>query len=195
MKTLSAVILLLFSFSFAFTQNQSPDYNKVEVFAGYSNASAVIENFEGFQNVEHGFNVAGVYNFHRFFGVKVDVSGTHKVFDASPFFRTRHSLYNVTAGIQVKNNKTTGRFKPFAHVMAGFARHSDRTTAPCPVGITCPPIDFDFDGFAVVAGGGLDIRVNRRIDIRVVQLDLNPITNGDSTYLNSRFSTGVVFKF
>jgi hypothetical protein len=187
-------IFLLIPSVFASGQNQPTDYNKVEVFAGYSNGSGLFENLDGIQDVEHGFNVAAVYNFHRYFGVKVDASGTYKVFNNSPFFRTKHSLYNVTAGIQIKNNKRTGRFKPFAHVMAGFAKHSDRTTAPCPVGITCPPIDFDFDGFAMVAGGGLDIRVNRRIDIRAVQIDLNPI-GVDSIYLNTRFSTGIVFKF
>ena len=47
----------------------------------------------------------------------------------------------------------------------------------------------------MVIGGGLDIKVNKRIDIRAFQFDANPIYFDESTYLNMRFSTGVVFKF
>jgi hypothetical protein len=53
----------------------------------------------------------------------------------------------------------------------------------------------------LVLGGGLDIKVNRRIDIRAVQVDVAGIfANTDQPGFRDgradlRFSTGVVFKF
>lgn len=189
------LLMLLVPSAFVFAQKQPPEYNKVEVFAGYSNAAPILEVGDELDPVEHGFNAAVVYNFHRYFGVKVDVSGTYRNIADNPSYRINHSLFNVTAGIQVKNNKLTGRFKPFAHALAGFGKHSDKTSGFCPVGSFCPPTNFDRNGFSLIFGGGLDIKVNRRIDIRAVQFDVNPITFEESVYLNTRFSTGIVFKF
>lgn len=192
MRFLLLVVLLFVSTSFSFAQQQSPDYDKVEVFAGYSNGTDIGSEFEW---VEHGFNAAAVYNFHRLVGVKFDVSGTYKTFDDSPFFTTRHSLYNVTGGIQIKNNRKSRRVKPFAHFLVGVARHSDESEGSCPQGSFCPPFSSDENGLSLIVGGGLDIKVNRRIDIRAAQFDLNPIFFGNDIYPNLRFSTGVVFKF
>ena len=114
--------------------------------------------------------------------MKVDVSGTFKTFDESPFFRTRHSLYNVTAGIQVKNNKHTGRFKPFAHVLIGAAHvRSSTSNFTCSPAANCavlipPSSDANTDTrFAGAFGGGLDIKINDRFDIRAIQVDYNPV--------------------
>ena len=192
MRFLLPVVLLLVSSSFLFAQTQPQEYDKVEVFAGYSNGTDLTSEFEW---VEHGFNAAAVYNFHRLFGVKVDVSGTYKTFDDSPFFTTRHSLYNVTGGIQIKNNRKSRRVKPFAHFLVGFARHSDESEGSCPKGSFCPPFESDANGVSLIVGGGLDIKVNPRIDIRAAQFDLNPIFIGNDIYPNIRFSAGVVFKF
>jgi len=184
-------LLLLFPTTFTLAQNPPREYNKVEVFAGYSNADeldAIIED----DTLEHGFNAAAVYNFHRYLGAKVDVSGTYRRYGYGPLDRFDHSIHNVTAGIQVKDNRLTSRFKPFAHALVGYGRHSDKASSTC----LCQFLDrFERDGLAVVIGGGLDIKVNRRIDIRAFQFDANPIFFEESTYLNLRFSTGVVFKF
>ena len=56
--------------------------------------------------------------------------------------------------------------------------------------------------FALAIGGGVDVRVNDRIALRVFQADYNPIFLSDSNELgfgntradNVRFSFGVVFK-
>ena len=192
MKFLSLVsLLLLIPSTFTLAQNPPPEYNKVEVFAGYSNA-AELTAIDDDPTPEHGFNAAAVYNFHKYFGVKIDVSGTYRNYGYGPLDRFSHSIHNVTAGIQVKDNKLTGRFKPFGHVLVGYGRHSDRASSTC----LCQFLDrFERDGLAMVIGGGLDIKVNRRIDIRAFQFDANPIYFDESTYLNMRFSTGVVFKF
>ncbi len=194
MKSLLLVSLIFIASALTFAQNQSPEYDKVEVFAGYSNAAEITE-YDDDGRFEHGFNAAAVFNFHRYFGFKFDVSGTYKKVSEDPFNSTRHSFHSVTAGVQIKNNKRSARVKPFAHFLMGYARHSDRVRGACIPGSLCPPLDFDFNGMSAIVGGGLDIRVNRRIDIRVVQFDLNAIGDEDYVYGRTRFSTGIVFKF
>jgi hypothetical protein len=49
-------------------------------------------------------------------------------------------------------------------------------------------------GFAAALGGGIDIRVNDRIDFRLVQIDYNPVILDESTSHNYRFGIGIVFK-
>lgn len=196
----------------------SDGFHKFELFTGYSGASLYSSEFEP---VEHGFNVAGVYNFHRYMGIKIDVSGTFKNFESEFIafqtpdgfgqtigsFSGNHSLYNVTGGIQFKDNSTTGRLKPFAHTLVGYANHFDSINPRCPSIAGCSPIgaDFNFGGTSVILGGGLDIKINRYIDLRVIQGDWNPIvysykssllnSEQSSVYSNFRYSTGIVFKF
>jgi len=55
--------------------------------------------------------------------------------------------------------------------------------------------------FALAIGGGVDVRVNKRVELRVFQADYNPIFLKSGNELgfdkradNVRFSFGVVFK-
>lgn len=192
-------------------QNERGEYNKFEIFTGYSGASLFDGNDE-FEPIENGFNVAAVYNVHRYVGIKVDVSGTFRNvngtfitrIDSPPIteigpFTADHSLYNLTAGVQFKDNRRDAVIKPFVHILVGYGRHEDEINTPCPTIAECPPFDFNFNGTSLIIGAGLDIKINKRIDIRTIQLDLNPITydsgRGTSLYQNVRFSSGIVFKF
>jgi hypothetical protein len=191
-------------------QKQADEYNKGEFFVGYSGAT-LFNGSDKFEKIENGFNVAGVYNFHRYIGIKGDVSGTYRnvkgtyfaPFGSPPIppteYTAQHSLYNATAGVQVKDNRIASKYRPFAHVLVGVGKHRDKLPSGCPSGAVCPPFGFDFTGVSLIIGGGLDVNVNRRIDIRVIQFDLNPITYRDgeqtSIYANNRFSSGIIFKF
>jgi hypothetical protein len=163
---LSMLIILAFAtFSFAQPTN---DFKKGEFYVGYSangiDAGSRIQN----QNVLHGINLAGVYNFSRYVGLKGEFSA-HLNSDTS--FQT------YVGGIQIKNNSKEGnRVKPFAHIMAGVAADGVRGSTP-----------------TVVIGGGLDIRVNRRVSIRLVQVDYNPFLSSDSSQKNIRVGFGIVF--
>lgn len=195
--------------------DNSDEYNKFELFTGYSGASLSGES------VENGFEIAGVFNFRRFVGVKIDLTGTFKSYNGNFItfqtpdgfgntlgtFTADHSLYNITGGVQFKDNAPTKRLKPFAHFLVGYGKHSDSVKEPCPPTAQCPPsgADFNFGGTSFVIGGGFDIKLNRLIDVRVIQGDLNPIvyssarsslnTKQTSIYNNFRFGTGIVFKF
>jgi opacity protein-like surface antigen len=72
------------------------------------------------------------------------------------------------------------RFKPFGHALFGVANQKvdvDSPQLPAIFGIS----DFSVNetSFAMAFGGGLDIKLNDRIDIRAVQIDWNIINRGD----------------
>lgn len=207
-KLLSALVFLFLAIGAVSAQNQAAsDYNKAEIFVGYSGAS--LYTGDDFEPIENGFEVAAVYNVHRYVGIKADFSGTYKKVEGDFYsatstatlgrYRADHSLYNAAIGVQFKNNRRQAKVKPFAHVLVGYGKHADKFKTPCPSGAVCPPFNIDFTGVSLIVGGGLDIKVNRRIDVRAIQFDLNPIfykSGGrNNSWDNTRFSSGIVFKF
>jgi hypothetical protein len=52
----------------------------------------------------------------------------------------------------------------------------------------------DATSFAMALGGGVDLRVGKRIDLRLIQFDYTPTFFGSGRQNNFRISTGVVFK-
>lgn len=207
-------VILAFSFSalasvFAVAQS-TDDYKKVEVFAGYSNGQ--VDTGTDFQDREsfNGFNVSGVYNLNRYFGVKGDLSGTYNSnrfsgeidFAGTPGLinvKNTNSLYNFLGGVQLKDNARSGRFKPFVHALVGGAhirtKISDITCTPPTLctGVPFPDQTFSDTGFAGAFGGGIDIRLNDKVQIRAIQLDYNPVRIDGSTQNNVRIGAGIVF--
>lgn len=202
------IFVLIFVFS-NFVVAQEEEIDKAEIFAGYSGAT--LFTGDDFEPIENGFNVSAVYNVHRYVGVKVDASGTYRNVNGnflstsfaslpSARYQAVHSLYNVTAGVQFKDNSRDAKVKPFAHVLAGYGKHFDEFKNACPSGAICPPFNVDFEGVSLVFGGGVDYKINRRIAVRIIQFDLNPIIHktagGDrNVWMNNRFSSGIVFNF
>jgi hypothetical protein len=223
MKNLiGALCLSLAAGVFAFGQTTTvDDYKKGEGYVGYSNGqvdtgadsgNSVNDFFEDRRNF-HGFNVSGVYNVSRYFGVKGDMSAT---FNSDRFTgtvsqpggdvvisaKTSNQLYNFVGGVQVKDNSRSGVFKPFAHAMVGLAHSRNKTTDfTCTPTIACgtiiiPATDntFTSNDFSGVFGGGIDFRVSDRFQIRAIQVDYNPIGifNGRTDH-NLRLGAGIVF--
>lgn len=190
---------------------QSDDYHRVEVFGGYSHnridtgigdadpdLSDIIDEREGF----HGFNASVTGNMTRYFGLKFDVSGHFKK-KTFPIAGTAtldldSDLFQFMGGVQLKDNSTETRFKPFAHALFGIARSSNEgrfSNDICAAVFPSPcPSDFDENdtGWAGAFGGGIDIRAGKRIDIRVIQFDYNPTRLFDSTQHNFRIGAGIV---
>lgn len=179
MKKILLVLILIGSLTML-SMAQSSDYNKGEVFGGYS------ATFDGDSSAMHGFNGAGVYNFHQYVGVKVEGGATFRN-ESTSFSVWERKLYNVAAGIQVKNNDPDKVFKPFGHVLVGYGKYSSKVK-------TNTTFEFDQKGASVTVGGGFDFKVNDKIDIRAVQIDVVRILSFDN-WTNLRFSSGVVFKF
>ena len=78
--------------------------------------------------------------------------------------------------MQFKDNSRNKRVKPFGHVLAGFARYSNRQSQTLDL---FPAFNFTikdrFTSFAMKIGGGLDVKVGKRVDIRVIQADYTPV--------------------
>lgn len=217
-KYLLALSITALMAVFAAAQAPADDYKKGELYVGYSNgqvdtgldSGSTAADFFRDRESFHGFNASGVYNLNRYFGVKGDISGTYNGsrftgnFDvggspASVSFDTDSSLYNFLGGVQVKDNSREGRFKPFAHALVGVGhartKFSDFTCAPgnlC-AAVVVPDESASGTGLAGAFGGGLDIRLNDKIQIRAFQVDYNPVRIDGSTGHNARFGAGIVF--
>lgn len=199
----------------------SEDYNKIEIYGGYSHAEVesnvdtvtidgnppfdprsnlgrdiLLPNFQSFFSDRRGFDgfdTSITYNFTRYFGIKANVTGHYKsdkFVDSDPneipglifidTINTDESIYNFLVGVQVKDNRKASRFKPFAHLLFGAALQTVTFVQTNP---TLPADNFTnkdrVTSFAMKVGGGLDVRVHRNIDIRLIEVDYNPIFAGD----------------
>jgi hypothetical protein len=183
------LITLFVSFGFG----QSDDYNKNEVFGGYAHSS----DFKPTTN-ENGFDAAFVHNLHRYFGVKTGFSGVYTKFPANSFYQTTNiAYYTATFGVQIRDNSTTKRIKPFAHGLVGLGAEVDKFKR---VPNTCPACQQSSTALGVLLsatiGGGLDIKINNKIDIRVIQIDLSSVSIEESPAFGKlKLSTGLIFKF
>ena len=202
-KIFLLAILIALCTPIGFAQS-TDDYNKIEFYGGYSHnrvdtgegGGSFIDNREGY----NGFNTAVTGNITRYVGLKFDLAGHYKqetlaIGSGSVDFDS--SLYNFLGGVQVKDNSKEGTFKPFAQALVGVARGRNRVQLN---GIICiqifptPCTNFtETDtGFGGAFGGGLDIRLNNRIDIRAVQVDYNPTRLFGDTQHNFRIGAGIV---
>ena len=211
-------LMTLVCASFGLAQTTTSDYKKSEFFVGYSNGQVDtgIETEEGNPFEEfareresfHGFNASGVFNVNRYLGIKGDVSGTYnnKEFNftvptgpttsSTVRFDTNNSLYNFLGGVQVKDNATEARFKPFGYALVGAGHGRTKVkNVTCPTGVDCSDIETSSEtGLAGAFGGGIDIKINDRVDFRAIKVDYNPIKFDSGTQHNVRFGIGFVFK-
>jgi opacity protein-like surface antigen len=192
---------------------QSDDYQKKpEFYAGYSygQADASFGNRSVYKDRTplDGFNAAAVFPVSRYVGIKGDVSGAYKnvtltlptlsltgIPISTTVYTAKNSIYNVLGGVQVKDYASTKRLKPFAHALAGAGFRKNELTpgGGCITTIICPGSSSD-TGLAMAFGGGLDVRVNKRVDIRAFQVDYNPIRFNGKFDNNFRLGIGIVFK-
>lgn len=173
---------------------QSDDYKKWEFFGGYSamqfdniggdTGNANIDDTLSGRNTLRGFELSVTRNFHKYVGVTFDYS-LHLREDE--FSRPAGSgtidstIQNYLGGLQFKNNEKDGpRFKPFAHALFGFAHQKEDVDSPqLPAVFGISDFHVNETSFAMAFGGGLDIKLNHRIDVRAAQIDWNIITRGD----------------
>ncbi len=158
-------------------------------------------NFQGFfcdRRSFNGFDASITYNFTRYFGITGNVTGHYNsdTFvdpDSSGIgintINFTETTYNFLVGVQVKDNGKSARFKPFAHVLVGAAYQTATSTNANPL---LPGGNFNTSdkvtSFAKKVGGGIDVRVHRNIDIRLVEVDYNPIFAGDRSVSGAPFS-------
>jgi len=214
----SIFIFTIIALSIPAVLAQGDDYKKGEFYVGYSGgqidrgfdssvpASGFFFDRELDNDPYHGANVSAVYNVSRYIGLKADFSAAYNRTGfnvtvpgpgGSTFaFDTRNSLYNALGGIQIKNNSADKRFKPFVHALVGVGHGRTKVkSVTCPVGVDCSGLVGGSEtGLAGAFGGGLDIKLSNHIDLRLVQIDYNPIKFQDGIQKNIRLGIGIVFK-
>jgi hypothetical protein len=216
-KAIIAFSLAAVSAASVLAQSSGDDYKKGEFYVGYSNGqvdtgvdsgNSALDFFRDRENF-NGVNVSGVYNVSRFIGIKGDVSGTYNKDRFSGTFpspnggitiggENTNSLYNFVGGVQIKDNSNEGRIKPFGHVMAGLGHFRTKVGDYTCSGTDCPTFlppseTFTENGFSAVIGGGIDFRLNNRVQIRAIQVDYNPVRVEGTTLNNIRLGAGIVF--
>jgi hypothetical protein len=219
-RLLPLILFILACAQTSFAQGSS-DYNKWEIYGGYSLGSmesniskASFTSSGGTQTFTdlcsaatgqelgpnsqkffctrrnfNGFDGSVTYNVSKFIGVQGDFTAHFKsqsfVDKFTPPGVTQtlantERLYNFLGGVQIKNNRREPRLKPFGHVLAGFAHYRNRQSQTLDL---FPQFNFTIEdhetSFAMKVGGGLDVRASRRVDIRLIEVDYNPVFAGN----------------
>jgi hypothetical protein len=179
------VIILVMFASLLSLPLVAQDYPKAEVFGGYQflhlggNGTDVNAN---------GWNASLTGNFNSWFGVAADFSGAYKTLNVAGV-NVDTKLYSYAGGPVVSLN-SKGKVNPFVHALFGGAR----ATGSASFGGNSASASEN--GFTMMAGGGVDAKVNRMFAIRVVQADwVYYRFSGDSESHNVRISTGIVLRF
>lgn len=158
--------------------------NKVEVFGGYQHT-----HFDDdFNPVNHanGWDGSVTYNFSKMLGVTGDVSGAYR--SIGP---VDAHLYTYTFGPVASFN--AGRVKPFVHALVGGAE----------LGANGGGANASSNGFAAIAGGGVDVKLDKHFALRLFQADwvyyhfsdVFKSSSDISSGGNVKLATGVVVRF
>jgi opacity protein-like surface antigen len=222
---------LLFSAAlFSASVAAATDFPAAEAFLGYnwvrfSPNSANLPNYPGLPS----FNLNGgdgqlAYNFRREIGLVLDVGTVHagSVFGIANNVSTNnagvsHTLVNFVLGPRYTFHRHS-RLMPFAQALFGGARATSSTGVTVlpggiiwpPVGLIVPPgslqpvdatLRAERTGFAMLVGGGLDIKVSKHVALRPIGADYylvrlpSFVTGNDSNKNHFRYSAGVNFLF
>jgi outer membrane protein OmpA-like peptidoglycan-associated protein len=185
---------------------------KVELFLGYSFWRAVPDSTRNRMDAMHGGSTSLAYNLNKHLGFVFDFGGfkTDSVeftspgagFSPSRVVDTDGNAFTFLFGPRV-SFRNHHWLTPFLQVLGGAARASEVTVNGCTASIlACQPLPEE-TAFALTAGGGLDLRLNHRIALRLFQAeylltrfqDPTSLTGGNGWQSNVRLSTGIVFGF
>jgi hypothetical protein len=212
------------------------DWSTMEGFLGYN-----FVRFNPNSNFVPSFNANGgsgqfVYNFTKYFGVAADMGAVTR--DTLNYFVGNNEVLGANVSTTVMNlvagprftYQNHSRFIPFAQVLFGGAWAWTSTPVTLPPGqiitlpsgatVTNPSLPFQTrvtgsnSGFAMLVGGGLDIKINKHISFRPLEADYyltrashleadlaniannTPIVTGNASNRNNfRYAAGVNFLF
>jgi opacity protein-like surface antigen len=190
------------------------DYQRYEIFAGYSFVrfnpnSGFIPSFNA-----NGGNGQVVYNFNRWFGAAFDAGAVTK--GVLGGFNVDTTVANFVGGPRFTWHM--GRFRPYGQVLFGGAYATTSTgisllpavvPTALPPGLILPPglpvsarLVASNTNFAMLAGGGLDIKISKHVFFRPVEASYyltrlpSFLTTGNTTNRNNfRYSAGINFMF
>jgi hypothetical protein len=180
MQKAGLLFALVLFFSVAAAAQETP---KVEVFGGYSNLISYLNDSSLRYNL-NGVHFSAAENLNSWFGGVLDFS-THfgtVTYTSSPSLNV--NTQSIMYGPRFAYRKSRV-ITPSAHVLLGGVRGSR-----------------GFDGisvanwrFAVGLGGEVDVRINDRMALRLIQADYIPTHFENLRQDNLRLSAGFVFRF
>ena len=180
---------------------------RFELFLGYSYLRAVPTLAVGNRLVWlNGGSTSIAFNLNRYLGLVGDFGGFNDTRlrlggtggNPTTVADSSGRVFTFLAGPRLSFRKYE-RISPFAQVLFGDAHASEVTLSGC-AGTGCTLLPSE-DAFALTAGGGFDIKVRRRLAIRIIQAEylmtrFKSLTSGTSTMENDvRLSSGIVFHF
>ena len=158
---------------------------KAEVFGGYQYLRLGSDNSDNGIGDAISFNgwdasVTGYFN--KYFGVTGDFSGNYATVHGANVH-----IYSYTGGPVVGFRK--GPVNPFVHVLLGGAHVGASNCGGC--------VDCSKNGFTTLFGGGVDVKVNRAVAVRLAEFDwvYYHFSDLDTSNSNVRITTGIVFRF
>jgi opacity protein-like surface antigen len=148
----------------------------------------------------HGFTLGAKYNLSPALGIRTDLSayfnkdrsvdpfgtGADAHIDTNSF---DEKTYVLVIGPEVR--REFGSWRPFVHALAGVARQTSKD-----VQTSTGPFAFSINdrttSLALKLGGGVDVRLSPRVDLRIIEIDYEPIFAKDrNTPVNGFFEQRV----
>ena len=156
------------------------DFPRGELFGGYSYNRSDGANF-------NGWGASITENVNPTFGIKGDFSG-HYMTKSSNGYKVENWLHTVALGPQI-SMRASDSFSGFFHGLVGATNRRLKTTPA-----SAPESD-SHTVFALIFGGGVDMKVSKSVAFRVLQVDYMLNRSQGETLNNFRFSAGFVYRF
>jgi opacity protein-like surface antigen len=191
-RTFAVFVCLILIASFAAAQ----DFQRFELFGGYRLLNQGIDpNLKsvGLDRItNHGWQTSFTVNTHKSLGLVADFSGAYSHPEISGTQVADMSTYTFMFGPRFV--PVRGKVAPFGQFLLGAAHTKLSDTLGAGVSDTR-------NGFAMRAGGGLDISLNKFVASRTeigwehTRFDLTAISAGNNSQNHFHFSTGIVLRF
>jgi outer membrane protein OmpA-like peptidoglycan-associated protein len=181
---------------------------KVELFLGYSYWRALPKSPENRIVWMHGGSASLAFNLNTYFGLVADVGGykaTETILQltgtpSTQAVKADGNVFTFLFGPRLSYRRTVS---PFAQVLFGVAHAGNTPLSGCTGRFSnCSPLPSE-NAFAMTSGGGIDVLINRRIALRIIQVehlltrfkDPTSSSGKTATQSNGRLSAGIVFRF
>jgi hypothetical protein len=169
---LTSIVLVVNCFAAA------QDHSRVDIFAGYQFTHVALgQNINGINLHSWNASVSGYFN--KYLGISADFSGGY----GNPF-GVNTKMYPYLIGPIARFPRHT-KMTPFGHVLFGGA-HLNASS----LGLSGSDNSFSWE-----MGGGVDVYLNSRFSVRLVEADWLRTQFADSKQSNFRCSGGVIIKF
>jgi hypothetical protein len=173
--TMSLVFMMILGVS-ALAQ----DFPQGELFGGYSYNRSDGANF-------NGWGASITENVNSYFGIKGDFSG-HYLTKSANGYKVENWLHTVAVGPQL-SMRNSEAFSGFFHTLIGATNRRLKSTP------AAAPESDSHTVFALIFGGGLDVRISKGVALRVLQVDYMLNRYQGETLNNFRFAAGFVYRF